>query len=168
VRLDLPHSLSPRSLGPRPDLAASPRARRKHADSGGAFRVQVYSPYILVNKTGLPFALKTKTFFGSAKSVAGLEEFSSAAAKRKPNEPFMFSYPTDDRRNRSLLRVGDSNWSQQLSFETIGLTTEVILPSATGQEEIRVGLKVTEGLGDVRSASSSARAPAHPPLELAR
>ncbi|BGP36549.1 Vacuolar protein sorting-associated protein 13 [Rhodotorula kratochvilovae] len=123
---------------------------QKHADSGGAFRVQVYSPYILINKTGLPFALKTKTFFGSAKSVAGLDEYSSAAARRKPSEPFMFSYPTDDRRNRSLLRVGDSNWSAPLSFETVNLTSEVTLPSATGQEEIRLGLKVTEGLGDYK------------------
>jgi vacuolar protein sorting-associated protein 13A/C len=67
----------------------------------------------------------------------------------------MFSYPTDDRRNRSLLRIGDSNWSQPLSFETIGMETEVILPSTTGNEEVRVGLKVTEGLGDVRFSSLS-------------
>ncbi|BGP21450.1 Vacuolar protein sorting-associated protein 13 [Rhodotorula toruloides] len=122
----------------------------KHPDSGGAFRVQVYSPYVMINKTGLPFALKTKTFFGAAKSVAGLDEFSSEAAKRKPNDAFMFSFPTDDRRNRALLRVGDSNWSASLSFETVGLTTEVVLPSATGKEEVRVGLKVTEGLGDYK------------------
>ncbi|KAL7343935.1 hypothetical protein BJY59DRAFT_711306 [Rhodotorula toruloides] len=123
---------------------------QKHPDSGGAFRVQVYSPYVLMNKTGLPFALKTKSFFGSAKSVAGLDEFSSEAAKRKPEDAFMFSFPTDDRRNRALLRIGDSNWSAPLSFETVGLTTEVVLPSATGKEEVRVGLKVTEGLGDYK------------------
>ncbi|KWU46731.1 hypothetical protein RHOSPDRAFT_14825 [Rhodotorula sp. JG-1b] len=123
---------------------------QKHADAGGAFRVQIYAPYTLINKTGLPFALKTKSLFGTAKSVAGLEELSSESSKRKPSDPFMFSYPTDDRRNRSLLRVGDSNWSQPLSFETVGMTTEVILPSATGNEEVRVGLKVEEGLGDYK------------------
>ncbi|GAA5992083.1 hypothetical protein JCM10908_000736 [Rhodotorula pacifica] len=123
---------------------------QKHPDAGGAFRVQIYAPYTLINKTGLPFALKTKTLFGSAKSVAGLEELSSESSKRKPSDPFMFSYPTDDRRNRSLLRVGDSTWSQPLSFETVGMTTEVILPSATGNEEVRVGLKVEEGLGDYK------------------
>lgn len=84
---------------------------RKHADSGGAFRVQVYSPYILINKTGSAFALKTKTFLHSAKNVAGQEVF-SADHKRKGSEPFMFSFPTDDRRNRVLLRIGDSGWSQ--------------------------------------------------------
>lgn len=38
---------------------------------------------------------------------------------------------------------------QPLSFETIGMETEIVLPSASGEEEIHVGLKVTEGLGDV-------------------
>lgn len=126
---------------------------QKHAESGGAFRVQIYSPYILLNKTGQPFALKTKTFFGAAKSVAGLDEFASESAKRKPSDPCMFSYPTDDRRNRALLRIGNSNWSAPLSFETIGLTSEVTLPSTAGNEEVRVGLKVQEGLGDVRPGS---------------
>ncbi|GJN91455.1 hypothetical protein Rhopal_004478-T1 [Rhodotorula paludigena] len=123
---------------------------QKHAESGGAFRVQIYSPYILLNKTGQPFALKTKTFFGAAKSVAGLDEFASDSAKRKPSDPCMFSYPTDDRRNRALLRIGNSNWSAPLSFETVGLTSEVTLPSTAGSEEVRVGLKVQEGLGDYK------------------
>ncbi len=30
-------------------------------NSGGAFKVQVYSPYIFMNKTGLPFDLAAKT-----------------------------------------------------------------------------------------------------------
>lgn len=85
-----------------------------------------------------------------------MEELSSESSKRKPSDPFMFSYPTDDRRNRSLLRVGDSGWSRSLSFETVGMTTEVVLPSTTGNEEVRIGLKVEEGLGDVRLSSFTA------------
>ncbi|ORY90221.1 hypothetical protein BCR35DRAFT_261800 [Leucosporidium creatinivorum] len=122
---------------------------QKHADSGGAFRVQVFSPYILINKTGCEFALKTKTFMSSAKNVAGQEVF-SADHKRKGSEPFMFSFPTDDRRNRVLLRINDSNWSTPLSFETIGMEAGITLPSASGDEEIHVGIKVTEGLGDYK------------------
>lgn len=38
--------------------------------------MQVYSPYILINKTGCEFALKTKTFMSSARNVAGQEVFS--------------------------------------------------------------------------------------------
>jgi vacuolar protein sorting-associated protein 13A/C len=33
------------------------------------------------------------------------------------------------------------------------METEVVMPSATGNEEIHVGLKVTEGLGDVSTSS---------------
>lgn len=126
-----------------------------------------------MNKTGLDFSLKTKTFFSSAKTVAGVNETTTSAfspllpmqvppltlaytaGKRKLSDPFMFSYPTDDRRNRSLLRVGESNWSQPLSFETVNMETEVVLPSVTGGEEVHVGLKVTEGLGDVRCSASA-------------
>lgn len=36
------------------------------------------------------------------------------------------------------------------------MTTEVVLPSTTGNEEVRIGLKVEEGLGDVRLSSFTA------------
>ncbi|GAA6006460.1 hypothetical protein JCM10207_004941 [Rhodosporidiobolus poonsookiae] len=154
INTDNPEDLPVESdliLSDKEDLKLNLRIHyQKHADSGGAFRVQVYSPYILINKTGLDFALKTKTFFGSAKTVAGASEVSSSAVKRNPSDPFMFSYPTDDRRNRALLRIGESNWSQQLSFETVNMETEVILPSTSGSEEVHVGLKVNEGLGDYK------------------
>ena len=32
---------------------------RRHPDSGGAFKVQIYSPYVVVNKTGLPILVKS-------------------------------------------------------------------------------------------------------------
>ncbi|GAA5995177.1 hypothetical protein JCM5350_001861 [Sporobolomyces pararoseus] len=122
---------------------------QKHENAGGAFRVQVYSPYILINKTGLDFGLKTKPFFGQAKHVAG-QEMTSSKSVRPENDLFMFSFPNDDRKNRVLLRVGESSWSKPLSFETVGHESEVVLPSANGKEEIRLGLKVTEGLGDYK------------------
>lgn len=31
----------------------------RYPDSGGAFKVQIYSPYLVVNKTGLPFGVKS-------------------------------------------------------------------------------------------------------------
>ncbi|GAA5849449.1 hypothetical protein JCM5353_001982 [Sporobolomyces roseus] len=122
---------------------------QKHPDAGGAFRVQIYSPYILINKTGLDFGLKTKPFFGQARHVAG-QEMTSSKSVRPENDLFMFSFPSDDRKNRVLLRVGESSWSKPLSFETVGHESEVVLPSANGKEEIRLGLKVTEGLGDYK------------------
>lgn len=118
----------------------------KHPDSGGAFKVQIYSPYIFINQSGLPFALKTKSWLGSAKLVAGQDSGASAAMRREP-EPFLFSHNSNDRRNRVLMRVGDSQWSKPLSFEAIGSETEVVIPSASRNEEIHVGLTVEDGLG---------------------
>ncbi|KAM0749832.1 hypothetical protein T439DRAFT_348604 [Meredithblackwellia eburnea MCA 4105] len=120
---------------------------QNHADSGGAFRVQIYSPYIFINKTGIDFALKYKAgVASSAKNVAGQQIF-AADHKRKEEVPFMFS---GDKSTRVLLRIGESAWSQSLTFETVGVETEVVIPSASGEKEIHVGLKVTEGLGDYK------------------
>lgn len=38
---------------------------------------------------------------------------------------------------------------QGLSLETVGVESEVILPSDSGEREIHIGMKVAEGLGDV-------------------
>ncbi len=122
---------------------------QKHPDSGGAFRVEVYSPYTFINKTGLDFALKSKAWLSAPKNVAGQELF-SPDKRRDGTEPFMFSFANDDRRNRVLLRVDDSAWSAPLSFETVGMETEVVLSSSSGLEQLHVGLKVTEGLGDYK------------------
>jgi hypothetical protein len=44
-------------------------------DSGGAFKVQVYSPFILLNKTGFPFDLAAKTWTGGQAPIAGRQLF---------------------------------------------------------------------------------------------
>lgn len=45
----------------------------RYPDSGGAFKVQIYSPYLVVNKTGVPFNIKStrSTRTGSPQDVAG-------------------------------------------------------------------------------------------------
>ncbi len=118
----------------------------KFPESGGAFKVQIYSPYIFINQTGLPFALKTKSWMGVAKLVAGQPQGAAATASKEP-EPFLFSQTSNDRRNRMLLKVGESGWSRPLSFEAVGSQTEVTIPSATKNEEVHVGLTIEDGLG---------------------
>ncbi|CAO1616705.1 unnamed protein product [Parajaminaea phylloscopi] len=118
----------------------------RYPDSGGAFKVSIYSPYIFINQTGLPFSLKTQSWLGSAKLVAGQDPQGSAVLTKEPM-PFVFSHNSNDRRNRMLLRVGDSGWSRPLSFEAIGSEMEVVLPSASNNEEIHLGLTVSDGLG---------------------
>jgi vacuolar protein sorting-associated protein 13A/C len=48
-----------------------------YPDAGGAMKVQIYSPYIILNKTGLPFSLAFKTWSGVQNKVAGQEAFAS-------------------------------------------------------------------------------------------
>ena len=116
-------------------------------NSGGAFRVTIYSPYIILNRTGLELDVRSKTFLGSSKAAAGQRVFANRDEAHSP-KPFMFSFPTDDRKNRSLLKVGDSQWSKPLSFDAIGSSYEAVLPSSSGSE-MHVGVHIKEGEGKV-------------------
>jgi len=115
-------------------------------DSGGAFKVSVYSPYLILNKTGLPMDIQSKAFLQSARSVAG------QGLRVDPRDggralPYMYSYSSDDPKNRSILKVGDSAWSKPQSFEAIGSTFEVIFPDRHGRSEFHAGVSVAEGEG---------------------
>lgn len=59
----------------------------------------------------------------------------------------MFSYPSDDRKNRAILKVGKSTWSKPQSFDAIGSTFEAVLPSTDSKSEMHVGISVAEGEG---------------------
>ena len=61
--------------------------------------------------------------------------------------PYMFSYPNDDRKNRAMLKVGESVWSKPQSLDAIGSTFEAILASSRAKTEMHVGLEVSEGEG---------------------
>ncbi|KAK5015737.1 Vacuolar protein sorting-associated protein 13, partial [Cryomyces antarcticus] len=115
-------------------------------DSGGAFKVTIYSPYVVLNRTGLELDVRSKTFLGSAKTAAGQGIFANADEARK-DVPFMFSFPTDDRKNRALIKVGNSDWSKPQSFDAIGATYDVSLASSTGRSEMHIGVTVEEGEG---------------------
>ncbi|KAK6330143.1 hypothetical protein TWF730_004642 [Orbilia blumenaviensis] len=114
-------------------------------NAGGAFRVSVYSPFLLLNKTGLEIFVKAKSSMQQARPAAG-QSFSENLSRKKAI-PYMFSYPADDRRNRALLKVGDSAWSRPVSFEAIGNIDDVVIASSSRQEEIHIGISVTEGEG---------------------
>lgn len=116
-------------------------------DSGGAFKITVYSPYVILNRTGMPLDIRQKASFGSTKSAAGQATFEDTDEDARRARPFMFSYPTDDRRNRALIKVRGSAWSQPVSFDAIGATIDVKLPSESGRSEMHAGLVVEEGEG---------------------
>ncbi|ODM22992.1 hypothetical protein SI65_00581 [Aspergillus cristatus] len=115
-------------------------------DSGGAFKVSIYSPYLVLNKTGLPMEIQSKAFMQSARSAAG-QGLRADARHGGRTLPYMYSYPTDDQKNRSMIKIGESAWSKPQSFEAIGSTFEVMLPDRAGRSEFHSGVSVAEGEG---------------------
>ncbi|KAL3479124.1 hypothetical protein BJX99DRAFT_255899 [Aspergillus californicus] len=117
-------------------------------DSGGAFRVSIYSPYLILNRTGLAMEVQSKAFMQAARSAAGQGIRAEADSRERGRAlPYMYSYPADDQKNRSILRIGDSSWSKPQSFEAIGGTFEVALPDRSGRSEYHAGVSVAEGEG---------------------
>lgn len=120
----------------------------KIPNSGGAFKVTVYSPYVVLNKTGVDVRVRAKSFLQQAKPAAGQFPLMDTSNQDHPKAlPFMFSFGNDDHRNRALLKIADSEWSKPQSFEAIGSTTEVVLNSANKDKEIHVGVTVESGQG---------------------
>ncbi|CEI90291.1 hypothetical protein RMCBS344292_04619 [Rhizopus microsporus] len=113
--------------------------------SGGAKRYSIFSPYIIMNKTWLPISFKEKHTWSDA-FMSNSDNVVTCKPGPKP-EPFMFSYPNMDNRNRTLIKVDKSDWSQPLSFEAVGSVYDVVLPNTNRSEEIHVGIHVQEGQG---------------------
>lgn len=115
-------------------------------DSGGAFKVSIYSPYLILNKTGLSMEIQSKGFLQSARTAAG-QGLRADPRNGGRTLPYMYSYPSEDQKNRSILRIGESAWSKPQSFEAIGSTFEVVLPDRHGRSEFHSGVTVAEGEG---------------------
>ncbi|KAK7064233.1 hypothetical protein R3P38DRAFT_3417731, partial [Favolaschia claudopus] len=116
----------------------------RYPDSGGAFRVQIYSPYLIINKMGLPFGVKSRSGrTGSPQDVAGETRADILAQPA----PFMLSHP-NDKAHDYIFRVGDSTWSKVFSFEAPSAETELVVASQKQRtDEIHIGVSWTEGLG---------------------
>ena len=128
-------------------------------DSGGAFKVAVYSPYLVLNKTGLDINIQSKSMFSAAKSAAGQGRRMDSDRGIHKALPYMFSYPSDDRKNRAMVKVGDSAWSKPQSFDAIGSSFDVVIPSERERSEINVGISVTEGEGKYKLTKVVTMAP---------
>lgn len=131
----------------------------KIPDSGGAFRVTVYSPYVILNKTGLPINIKAKSLLQQARTAAGQNFHTESDGEGKKALPYMFAFGSEDQRNRALLKVGQSNWSKPLSFDAIGSTSDVMLPSSSDNTEIHVGITVEAGDGKYKMTKVVTLAP---------
>lgn len=116
-------------------------------ESGGAFKVSVFSPYVVLNRTGLDLSIQSKSYFSSSRAAAGRGLRNDPGTEDGKAAPFLYSYPTDDRKNRSALKIGDSVWSKPQSFEAIGSNFEVVVPHMHDRTELHAGVSVREGEG---------------------
>ncbi|KAJ1311504.1 hypothetical protein OPQ81_009991 [Rhizoctonia solani] len=125
----------------------------RHADSGGAVKIQIYSPFIMINKTGLPFALRaSRPSRGTAREVA----VGDSSALAKPT-PFMFSHSSKGG-NEFSISVAGSNWSTPVNFESLRTETEIVM-RASKNEDIHVGISWAEGLGKYKLSKVVTLAP---------
>lgn len=117
-----------------------------YPDSGGAFKVQIYAPYIFLNLTRLPVTIKARPWAGHSRMVAGQEhDESSPVDALEHAKPFLLSR-WREQNNRFVVKVGDSSWSKPLSFDVIGSEVGVAIASAHGDRELQLGLDVQDGL----------------------
>ncbi|KAL5518944.1 VPS13 [Sanghuangporus vaninii] len=114
----------------------------KFPDAGGAFKVQMYSPFIVVNKTGLPFFVKC------VRSAVMYKEVSGALSRDEltASSPFLLSH-VNKKGNDFVFKVGDSNWSQVIRFDAPSAETAMVIPHMSKKSEIHVGLSWSEGSG---------------------
>ncbi|KAK0609948.1 hypothetical protein B0T17DRAFT_501212 [Bombardia bombarda] len=143
------------------DEAGLPLDLRLHyfriPNSGGAFKVTVYSPYVILNKTGLDVNIRSKGFMQQAKAAAG--QLLVDTGNERKAQPLMFSFNNNDQKNRALLKVGDSEWSKPQSFDAIGSTAEVVLQSPSRNAEIHLGITVDSGSGKYKMVKTVTLAP---------
>ncbi|KAH8120322.1 vacuolar protein sorting-associated protein vps13 [Phellopilus nigrolimitatus] len=114
----------------------------KFPDAGGAFKVQIYSPYIVLNKTGLPFGVKAARSAGIYKDVAGV----TTQDELSRSTPFLLSH-CNKKGNEFIFRVGESTWSQTIRFDAPSAEMAMVVPHRSQKSEINVGLSWSEGTG---------------------
>lgn len=115
-------------------------------EEGRGLKVMVYSPYIILNKTGLDVKILEKFNTATSRVFNDTATRNGQEVLHKKAVPKMWSFDRDSNK-RALIKVGDSKWSEEISFDTIGKDSDVVIQSNTRQSEIHVGVHITEGQG---------------------
>lgn len=103
-------------------------------------RVVIYSPYVVLNRTRQNLYVTER----------GNSYYSTPMGSKadEVNIPHLFSFEKDkDRLNRVLAKLGDSDWSDPLSFDAIGQNIGVKAPVKGTQMGMNFGVTVSEGEG---------------------
>lgn len=115
-------------------------------EKGKGIKVQVYAPYIVLNKTGLDLKISEKFNTAISKVTNRTEIINGKDIVHKHALPKMWSFENENNK-RALIKVGDSKWSEEISFDTVGKDSDVVIQSNTRQSEIHIGAHISEGQG---------------------
>ncbi|PPQ80804.1 hypothetical protein CVT25_001929 [Psilocybe cyanescens] len=116
----------------------------RHPDSGGAFKVQIYAPYIVTNKSGFAFSVKsTRSSRTGSQDVAG----DTRPDILSKSIPFLLSH-SNKQGHEFMFKIADSAWSKPVSLEAPAAETELVVASQRQKaDEYHIGLSWSEGLG---------------------
>ncbi|KAI8978652.1 hypothetical protein BDB01DRAFT_799548 [Pilobolus umbonatus] len=107
-----------------------------------SLKIIIYAPYLIVNKFGLPIALRQYSSYrqskGAIQSIPAYEE-----GERIP--PAIYSYTEIDHGNRSQISTSHTKWSDEISFEAIGSSQDTRFTGEDGKYIFHAGIKVEEG-----------------------
>ncbi|ORX96417.1 hypothetical protein K493DRAFT_329607 [Basidiobolus meristosporus CBS 931.73] len=114
-------------------------------ESGGACRFSIYSPFLIINKTGLDMYLKTSS--NEVNTVYARDEDASLGNKQLP---YLYSPYLSQSQNRASIKIADSEWTKPISFEAIGSETSTIIPMSARLDEFHLGMSADQGRGKYR------------------
>ncbi|KAI8995070.1 hypothetical protein BC832DRAFT_588068 [Gaertneriomyces semiglobifer] len=117
--------------------------RIKYGDKSNAGRrVSIYSPYVLLNKTGLDMRI-------SAGSLLGVSRHDIPAVQDQQEvKPLMFSFPTfEPIKSRVQISIPPSKQSKPISLDAVGSSFVVVVCSQKDAVETHLGATITEGDG---------------------
>ncbi|EAZ62765.2 vacuolar sorting [Scheffersomyces stipitis CBS 6054] len=110
---------------------------RKKSNST-SLRVVIYSPYVILNRTGQNLLVDEK----------GNSTYSYGKSSLQPVIPVMFSFDRfGDRQNRAQLKIGDSAFTAPISFDALGQDINAKAQVPGRQIEMNVGISIAEGEG---------------------
>ncbi|KAM9888470.1 hypothetical protein OXX69_013045, partial [Metschnikowia pulcherrima] len=104
-----------------------------------SLKVVIYSPYVILNRTGQNLQIKENSRYSQVVSIG------SQGEKKTPH---IFSFDKDgDHSERALAKLGESQWSTPLSFDAIGQVTGMAVQIPGKNSEKNFGVSIAEGEG---------------------
>ncbi|KAM9913092.1 hypothetical protein OXX69_001941 [Metschnikowia pulcherrima] len=111
----------------------------KNQASKTSLKVVIYSPYVILNRTGQNLQIKENSRYSQVVSIGSQGE---------EKTPHIFSFDKDgDHSERALAKLGESQWSTPLSFDAIGQVTGMAVQIPGKNSEKNFGVSIAEGEG---------------------